>query len=191
MAWEKERVELLLELNKQQFSASQIAEKLGGGVTRNAVIGKLNRMGFSCGGGRPVGGSPQGMSQGGVSQGGSPHGISQGGRHHGGTHAKGGRPISIVGGKKLGNGLGAKRVQPQLQPAEEDITIEDLSDSKCRFPMGDPKEKNFRYCGKEKDFDVLPYCDYHTQLAHQRSHRAVVKAERGQKGILERRRKTG
>ena len=46
MGWTDERVELLKKLWLEGLSASQIAKQLGG-VTRNAVIGKVHRLGLS------------------------------------------------------------------------------------------------------------------------------------------------
>src|ERR1700741_1556552 len=46
MGWTDERVELLKKLWQDGHSASQIAKQLGG-VTRNAVIGKVHRLGLS------------------------------------------------------------------------------------------------------------------------------------------------
>ncbi|MGB1463942.1 MAG: GcrA family cell cycle regulator, partial [Parvibaculales bacterium] len=46
MAWTDERVEMLKQLWTDGLSASQIARKMGG-VTRNAVIGKVHRLGLS------------------------------------------------------------------------------------------------------------------------------------------------
>ena len=46
MAWTDERVELLKKLWAEGLSARQIADQLGG-VTRNAVIGKVHRLGLS------------------------------------------------------------------------------------------------------------------------------------------------
>lgn len=46
MAWTDERVEILKKLWAEGLSASQIAGRLGG-VTRNAVIGKVHRLGLS------------------------------------------------------------------------------------------------------------------------------------------------
>jgi GcrA cell cycle regulator len=45
-AWTDERVELLKKLWNDGLSASQIAGELGN-VTRNAVIGKVHRLGLS------------------------------------------------------------------------------------------------------------------------------------------------
>ncbi len=47
MAWTRERVEILTNLWKSGKSASQIADELGEGVSRNAVIGKIHRLGLS------------------------------------------------------------------------------------------------------------------------------------------------
>ena len=58
MSWTDERVELLKKMWSDGQSASQIAKELGG-VTRNAVIGKVHRLGLSnrVGG---VAGKPEG-----------------------------------------------------------------------------------------------------------------------------------
>ena len=55
MAWTDERVELLKTLWAEGLSASQIANRLGG-VTRNAVIGKVHRLGPPQDGACPVAG---------------------------------------------------------------------------------------------------------------------------------------
>src|SRR5712675_2712287 len=46
MGWTEERVALLTKLWADGLSASQIAAELGG-ITRNAVIGKVHRLGLS------------------------------------------------------------------------------------------------------------------------------------------------
>src|SRR5438094_10225878 len=46
MTWTDERVETLKKLWTEGLSASQIAAELGG-ITRNAVIGKVHRLGLS------------------------------------------------------------------------------------------------------------------------------------------------
>ena len=55
MSWTDERVETLKKMWSDGQSASQIAKELGG-VTRNAVIGKVHRLGLS----NRVGGSEKG-----------------------------------------------------------------------------------------------------------------------------------
>ncbi len=46
MSWTEERMTVLKKLWAEGHSASQIAKQLGG-VTRNAVIGKVHRLGLS------------------------------------------------------------------------------------------------------------------------------------------------
>ncbi|HEY8580387.1 MAG TPA: GcrA family cell cycle regulator, partial [Beijerinckiaceae bacterium] len=46
MSWTDERVELLRKLWMDGLSASQIASELSNGITRNAVIGKVHRLGL-------------------------------------------------------------------------------------------------------------------------------------------------
>ncbi len=57
MSWTDERVELLKKLWGDGLSASQIAAQLGG-VTRNAVIGKVHRLSLS-GRAKPASSSPR------------------------------------------------------------------------------------------------------------------------------------
>ena len=44
MNWNEENIARLRKLSKEGKNARQIAESLGEGTTRNAVIGKLNRL---------------------------------------------------------------------------------------------------------------------------------------------------
>jgi GcrA cell cycle regulator len=48
MSWTEDRIELLKKLWDGGQSASQIAEELSGGITRNAVIGKAHRLGLKA-----------------------------------------------------------------------------------------------------------------------------------------------
>jgi GcrA cell cycle regulator len=47
MSWTNERIELLQKLWLDGWSASRIAGELAHGITRNAVIGKVYRLGLS------------------------------------------------------------------------------------------------------------------------------------------------
>jgi len=38
----------------------------------------------------------------------------------------------------------------------------------CRYPIGDPKESNFRFCSKDKSVDQS-YCEEHQNLVYNRS----------------------
>jgi GcrA cell cycle regulator len=45
--WDEQRMEVLTRLWLAGETARMIAEKLGGGITRNAVIGKAHRLGLT------------------------------------------------------------------------------------------------------------------------------------------------
>lgn len=47
MTWTDERKAVAAKLYREGWSCSQIAKQLGGGISRNAVIGAIYRMGMS------------------------------------------------------------------------------------------------------------------------------------------------
>jgi GcrA cell cycle regulator len=51
--------------------------------------------------------------------------------------------------------------------AEGGITIVDLTERRCHWPLGDPKSDLFRFCGKAKSFHAGPYCRAHRKIAYQ------------------------
>ena len=163
MAWETDQVQMLEKLWKEGLSASQIARELGGGVTRNAVIGKVHRMGFADRGLPSRGGNSGGRKS-------SPEAAAAAAARGSGSAHKGSRAGS---GKSASSSLPPP--VPQLQPADEDVRVLDLADHKCRWPMGDPQDKdNFRFCGARKVSAEKVYCDYHTHVAYQRSNRVLA-----------------
>jgi GcrA cell cycle regulator len=154
MAWNDDRVELLKKLWADGLSASQIAGRLGG-VTRNAVIGKVHRLGLS---GRATT-----------------------------SRMKSHRPrvrtaqsakrlmkprFANVGNPALRN-LYLGDTEPYVPPAEELVIplnerkyIQTLTDTCCRWPIGDPQLADFHFCGKKK-IAGLPYCEVHARRAFQ------------------------
>lgn len=159
-SWTDERVELLRRLWDDGLSASQIAFQIGG-VSRNAVIGKVHRLGLA-GRVKPIG----------------PAAVP--GRRKDG--ATGGLEIeaeTIVEEPTLPEppAIVAHRPAPDFPPARpapepvalavsERVTIMDLRDSMCRWPMGDPTSPDFRFCGG-RAITGLPYCTQHAQVAYQ------------------------
>ncbi len=45
------------------------------------------------------------------------------------------------------------------------ITVNDLTSSSCRWPIGDPKDEDFHFCGKQSLPDK-PYCEEHAAIAY-------------------------
>ena len=63
--------------------------------------------------------------------------------------------------------------QPKAQleevviPMSERVTIMELRESTCRWPLGDPASPDFRYCGADSPIGEGPYCKYHARVAYQ------------------------
>jgi GcrA cell cycle regulator len=158
MSWTDERVELLSRLWLDGRSASQIAAELGMGVTRNAVIGKVHRLGLA---GRVKAVAPAAAM----------------------TRAKAktapGAPMaeerpapaspSVV--VPLRPAVPAFRDSAEVAlPPSERVTIMDLRETSCRWPMGDPSNAEFRFCGAKTGIGDGPYCVAHARLAFQPTH---------------------
>lgn len=153
MSWNDERVELLKKLWSEGLSASQIASRLGT-VTRNAVIGKVHRLGLS---GRATTSrmkSPRPRPR--------PNAVKRVAKPR----------FANVGNTALQK-LYLADAEPYVPPAEEiEIplaerkTIQTLAENHCRWPIGDPQEADFHFCGKNK-VTGLPYCEFHARRAFQ------------------------
>ncbi len=160
-AWTEERVELLKKLWSDGLSASQIAGELGN-VTRNAVIGKVHRLGLSGRAKNPAGSSaPRPARKAPVR---TP------------SHPMSGSPGMTRGANALAPQFAPDaEVEPKAAPApaeevvvpfSERVSIMDLREYMCRWPMGDPTTAEFRFCGA-RSATGLPYCGYHARIAYQ------------------------
>lgn len=162
MSWNDERVELLKKLWADGLSASQIAGRIGA-VTRNAVIGKVHRLGLS---GRAT--TTRMKSH-------RPRPRPNPGNGNSAGAAK--RPLAAkprfanVGNTALRELY--REAEPYVAPIEELIiplaerrTIQTLEECHCRWPIGDPQEAEFHFCGKTK-VTGLPYCEFHARRAFQ------------------------
>lgn len=136
MSWTDERVEQLKSLWTEGLSASQIARALGG-VTRNAVIGKVHRLGLA---GRAT------------------------------PSARVERPRLPMAPK-----ISTRVYQPEPPVVEEEpVTLADgshatvltINDRMCRWPIGDPSENEFHFCGRNPK-GGSPYCEAHARKAYQ------------------------
>jgi GcrA cell cycle regulator len=155
MAWNDERVELLKKLWSEGLSASQIAGRLGG-VTRNAVIGKVHRLGLS---GRAT--TSRMKSH----------------RPRARTAVNARRMQQKTRFAPQGNPALRALYQPEAEPftpsveelvipLKERRTIQTLTECSCRWPIGDPQSPDFHFCGKTK-VTGLPYCEFHARRAFQ------------------------
>ena len=145
MGWTDERVELLKKLWLDGLSASQIAKQLGG-VTRNAVIGKVHRLGLSGRAApsqptRPVFKAPRAP-----------------------------RPAPTPAPRRVDvhhHHVAAPQPQPVFYAEEPgSATVLTLGAHMCKWPIGDPASDSFSFCGRRSETDG-PYCVQHAQVAYQ------------------------
>lgn len=60
-----------------------------------------------------------------------------------------------------------RRIRLRIVTSETAVTITELQPRHCRYPLGDPKQSDFRYCGCDRVSDQKPYCAEHTKLTTQ------------------------
>ncbi len=164
MSWNDERVELLRKLWQDGLSASQIASELGN-VTRNAVIGKVHRLGLS--GRAKTTTAPVQRPRNKVS-----------------------KPIIAAASKPLvfhGSRGGAALAPVVMNDVEEEVFVDaqpanatvvipmtkrvsimELREGVCRWPLGDPMNPDFAFCGNDCGIGAT-YCTYHASIAFQPS----------------------
>ena len=147
MSWTDERVALLTKLWADGLSASQIAAELGG-ITRNAVIGKVHRLGLS-GRAKSPSASPRPRKP-----------------RTSGHMMRVSRP-SIRGNTALAYDY-APEPEPELIeiPIEQRKNLLQLTEATCHWPVGDPGSPDFFFCGGDAN-EGSPYCNYHSRVAYQ------------------------
>ncbi len=148
MAWNDERVELLKRFWAEGLSASQIASKMGG-VTRNAVIGKVHRLGLS---GRAAPAKPQRGCD-------SLSAVSQ--------------PAAVQSFARatIEPLLDEPEfVAPVVLSSGDLTTVATLKGNMCKWPIGDPAKDDFHFGGQSAP-GGKPYCAYHAHIAFQPAQR--------------------
>ena len=142
--WTPERIEALTCLWNDGLPANQIAAKLGQ-VTRNAVIGKVHRLGLP-------------------------------GRK---TTSRSPRPRRTSPRRTSTGRVSMRKPAPLLRsyPATPDdlpptpalmLSVAQLTGSTCHWPVGDPREAGFGFCGARTAAGRQPYCAAHQRTGHNR-----------------------
>jgi GcrA cell cycle regulator len=148
MSWTDERVELLKKLWSDGLSASRIAAQLGG-ITRNAVIGKVHRLRLS--GRKSVSAAASRKAS-----------FS--------SHM-----VRMPRASTRGNTALAQVYDYDAEATPESIEniipigqrcgLIDLTEQTCHWPIGDPGSSDFMFCGGNP-VAGLPYCAYHCRIAY-------------------------
>ncbi|OLP58392.1 GcrA cell cycle regulator [Xaviernesmea oryzae] len=174
MNWTDERVEKLKKLWSEGLSASQIAAQLGG-VSRNAVIGKVHRL--SLPGRAKAGGSAPAAANARPKRPATPAPAPQR------PQAEAPRilprttmrPNDVAVMKDGGAPVPAEETSPVtatsgnvVVPMTRKLALTQLTDRTCKWPVGDPMKDDFHFCGNDCN-ENSPYCTYHARLAYQPS----------------------
>jgi GcrA cell cycle regulator len=156
MEWTDERVEQLKTLWLSGASAKEISVRLGG-ASRNAVIGKVHRLGL---GGRGAPATPRGVAGAAPRRLRSPAGSAQL------------KPKTQIQPEHPGQATASMPATRRTDAAPTDLapTAELLSLHRhsCRWPVGHPDDADFGFCGRNRDART-PYCEHHSQQARRRS----------------------
>ncbi len=162
MSWTDERVETLKKLWQEGHSASQIAKQLGG-VTRNAVIGKVHRLGLS---GRAAPSQPSRPLY-------KPARPPRPAAPSHVAHTE--RPAQPQIRRDVPAVARPVVSQPIVPYVEEPgtATVLTLGAKMCKWPIGDPSSDAFSFCGRRAD-DGTPYCVEHARVAYQPSQKKKV-----------------
>ena len=144
LPWTDDRVETLTQLWREGASATQIANRLGG-VTRNAVIGKIHRLGLSGRGAPSAPGTRRPKPK---------------------AEPRLRRPSPLrLSPKRVALGDAGDQRPPETGTA----TILSVRFGQCRWPIGDPLADDFCLCGRPAERGA--YCAPHGALAYRATSR--------------------
>ena len=196
MAWTDERVKKLTLLWKSGNSASKIAVELGEGVSRNAVIGKIHRLGLSE---RGSGLGPKGTKKSSKNQSDnlsstdkSPNHLISDPKFDQSEKRKGKKRGRKPSTKKLLDNENASdssaNINYDLSSESGELEVEidqvtlanilkieknakklsllELTEKTCKWPIGDPATSEFWFCGHPSE-QGKPYCETHVSIAFQ------------------------
>ena len=171
MTWTEQKIQMLKDM-WGHHSASEIAEHIGG-LTRNAVIGKAHRLKLSVQKSADTPGTGLQMATGGM----------------GSIKSSRKRMLRHLPMVPASSSAAAMRTIPTARDIfrslegiggavrSEGIAMTKAGDRHCRWPVGDPRSPDFRFCGCTAH-EGLPYCVDHARIAYQN----VGKRTRGSSG---------
>jgi len=183
MSWTDDRVELLKKMWGEGQSASQIAKELGG-VTRNAVIGKVHRLGLSNRAGttspaKPTAAKPKVAAAKPKVEPAAPKAKAKPAAATAEPSAPAPKPnlparrAIIPAGQPLPPQPSANEIPAEalakvseIEKKAKKISVMELTERTCKWPIGDPATEDFWFCGLPSQ-QGKPYCEAHVGVAFQ------------------------
>lgn len=164
--WTEERIAELLRLAADGLSAGLIAKEFG--TTRNAIIGKLHRLGVYKGRANPRGEKRIVRETRDSSQ---ARKIARARKDqerkiaHTATSTWGRRAV-IARAIALGELEPCEATDLPPEPNRPVISLQNLHSHHCRWPIGDPSSPDFGFCGEAIRDESVPYCTPHCRIAY-------------------------
>ncbi|HWL55296.1 MAG TPA: GcrA family cell cycle regulator [Paracoccus sp. (in: a-proteobacteria)] len=189
MSWTDERVETLKRMWAEGQSASQIAKELGG-VTRNAVIGKVHRLGLSNRAEdgteapaapapeakpapQPAAAAPEPKPAPEPEPAAKPAAAPQPEAVAVPQAVNFNRRPIVPAGQPLPPQPSANEISPEalasvreVEKRARKLTLMELTERTCKWPIGDPATDKFWFCGLPS-VPGKPYCEAHVGVAFQ------------------------
>ena len=162
MAWDTERTERLLALHQEGKTAGEIGAELG--TTRNAVIGKLHRLGMAR---KKLASAPQESQQ--IPTQASQEPADTAPMAESGDELTGESSIDIIEASEDTdqNSIEAhRRTAKNVEEKSLKLPLMELTSRTCKWPIGDPATDEFWFCGLPSQ-PGKPYCAAHNNLACQ------------------------
>ena len=160
MAWDKERTERLLALHQEGKTAGEIGAELG--VTRNAVIGKLHRMGMA----KKRQAAPQPEPE---PEQARPESDEASPVAEESSDPDGEASVDAEGENEDASSNNIEAHRQTAKDIEEKslrLSLMELTSRTCKWPIGDPATDEFWFCGLPSQ-PGKPYCGAHNNLACQ------------------------
>ncbi len=185
MSWTDERVEMLKKMWSEGQSASQIAKELGG-VTRNAGIGKVHRLGLSNrtsgAAPAPAAAKPEAKPKPAKAEARAKPAPKAAPADDAGTDAPAAAETRVVvsprkqiipAGQPLPPQPSANEISPEalakvseIEKKAKKLSLMELTERTCKWPVGDPATDDFWFCGLPAQAGK-PYCEAHVGVAFQ------------------------
>lgn len=171
--WTEDRVGALKKLWLEGQSASQIAKALGGGVTRNAVIGKVHRLGLS---GRAAPSQPARTTFRTARPSAKAAATAAAPATNAAPAAPAPQPTQAPSAPRRIEAVAPRPAAVPTQLAQPSApapmpelpgtaTVLTLGAHMCKWPIGDPSSREFSFCGRRASEGV--YCIEHARVAYQ------------------------
>ncbi len=158
MAWTDQMVEDLKRMWKEGLTTGEIGKRLN--VSKNSIVGKVHRLGLS----------------------GRPPPIKKKETTPAPSKPATPKPTKVVKEEKITapkpapvekkkeepiKEIFTKNITPPTSPVKNtgNLSLTDLDNHTCRWPIGDPKDDNFHFCGKKVRIGQT-YCEEHAAVAY-------------------------